>query len=374
VTLDGAQKRVPVTEDGELRGLAWPPATDTIWTTVRTRASDHTRLVPIVPATGRTGAAIAEEGEIVGLAAMGTGFTYQINSDGEARAVFVPSSAIGRRVLVGPTDGSTVLLGTSARGDTMFAVHTGRLTPPRFTELPLRSGAMRERSFATAEHQALSSSTRIDLSSADGHPAPAYLWRAPRSGGAERLLILVHGGPRLQTMRTWYAGIQQAVREGTSVIAVNYRGSSGYGVAHEERELDLSGQLDDIKAAAEYGRAVLGIPSRRIVIWGHSHGALLVARLAASYPDVAGKFVLISLVPDDEAEAIPTSGRPEVFLFQGENDVQASPGPAVAQLRQMFGSPLLHRNVHVSLVPEEGHNFRRLESGAQVYELVLRDP
>jgi dipeptidyl aminopeptidase/acylaminoacyl peptidase len=371
VALGGGQTRVPVAEDGEVRGLVWPTASGAIWAMVRSPASNRTRLVAVDPATARVSATIDEDGEIGALAAMGTSFTYQVNTDGEARAMLVPASSIARRRRIGPLEGSTALLGLSSRGDTVFAAHTARLSPPRFAEIPLQSGDLRERAFATTP-RALSTGTRIDLRATDGYVTPAYLWRAPTATREERVLILVHGGPRLQTMRTWDAGIQQAVREGMSVIAVNYRGSSGYGIAHEERASDLRGQIADVRAAADYARGVLGIPPDRTVIWGHSYGALLVARLAAASPDLAGRVVLISLVADDDAARALSRTHPDVYLFHGENDVEARPAVAIAQARRVFGSSLFRDRVHVRVIPQEGHSFRRLESWARVYELALR--
>jgi dipeptidyl aminopeptidase/acylaminoacyl peptidase len=122
--------------------------------------------------------------------------------------------------------------------------------------------------------------------SLDGHNVPALLYRAPRPKRGRPAVVYVHGGPDEQTESTWHPLLQHMVGRGWTVLAPNYRGSTGYG-----REWQLANRFDlgggdtqDVVAGADYlVREGLADPSR-IGITGESYGGYLTMTSLTQYP------------------------------------------------------------------------------------------
>src|SRR5205085_2236683 len=75
---------------------------------------------------------------------------------------------------------------------------------------------------------------------------------------------------------------------GHHVLAVNYRGSTGYGAAFEHDPAGDRERVADVLAARDYAVATLGVPTERVFLLGHSYGALVAAEAAAADPDGVG--------------------------------------------------------------------------------------
>lgn len=157
---------------------------------------------------------------------------------------------------------------------------------------------------------------------------------------------------------------------GTSVLALNYRGSSGYGASFEARGAHVQNQVRDIISASQYARSTLGIPSDRVIVWGHSYGALLVARAIRVDPTLAKRAIIISLAGELDAQD-EKPRLPEIVAFHGKEDVAQAPESARAAIARLVGD---RRGVDFTfhVFADEGHSFRRLRSWAQVYSAALR--
>jgi dipeptidyl aminopeptidase/acylaminoacyl peptidase len=122
--------------------------------------------------------------------------------------------------------------------------------------------------------------------SLDGHDVPALLYRTPAAGMGGPAVVYVHGGPDEQTEVTWHPLLQHMVDRGWTVLAPNYRGSTGYG-----REWQVANRFDmgggdtrDVVAGADYlVREGLADPSR-IGITGESYGGYLTMTSLTQYP------------------------------------------------------------------------------------------
>lgn len=376
VSPDGGSRRIRLVPHGEITAVAWLRAGRGIVVAGRRAGEENTELETVDGETGRITSMTQSDGTITAIRELGSGFTYEVTVDGRSYAVLVPGLDRGARMSLENVPGTTVALGMSPQGDTVIGVHTGLTTPPTLMDLPA-SGPIRwkERESAGSGVRRYVSSRALQLQAADGRQVPAYLWAPMGTAGAPRApraLILVHGGPALQTMRTWDAGIQEAVRRGVSVIAVNYRGSTGYGAGFEGAGDDLTGQVSDVEAACAYARHVLGVPTSRIVLWGHSYGALVAIRLLAANRARVGRAIIISLVPGPGGGKTHEDELPEIWSFQGTDDAVQDPSAARAQIVAEFGRVVAWTRVRPETMVHEGHNFRRLRSWARVWEVALQ--
>lgn len=366
-SLDGATRRIHVLR-GELRALTWLQRCGCILVVGRTADDEFMQLLSVMPQTGEVRRVHESQGDIPSISSLAGGFTFQVTTDGMSYAVISRDTRGFNPVKLDGNPGTLLLLGTSARGDTAFGISTGMASPPKLISFLLNSPTIpTERRLSSPGESHWATAEKVNLLATDGLRIPAYVWRPDRGPAQNRALVLVHGGPRLQTMRTWDAGIQNAVREGFNVIALNYRGSSGYGAEFESFADDIDGQVADIEAASRYAEQELKVPRQHVVLWGQSYGALIVSRAIAATPGIAGKAILISLVPDPSAPRAESRKTPRIVLFQGERDVVQGPHEARDQLLNVFGG----RRLRHEAIPDEGHNFRRLHSWARVYAAAM---
>jgi len=112
----------------------------------------------------------------------------------------------------------------------------------------------------------------------DGLQIPAYLFQpiSPRGPKGHPALIWVHGGVHSSFSSSAIPFIRQAVDRGYIIIAPDYRGSTGYGVAYYEA-IDYGGyEIDDAMAAIDYLKAnVPAVDMDRIGMIGWSHGGFI---------------------------------------------------------------------------------------------------
>jgi fermentation-respiration switch protein FrsA (DUF1100 family) len=113
---------------------------------------------------------------------------------------------------------------------------------------------------------------RIDHVAADGQPLFAYLVGEPDS--AAGLLIVFHGNADLAAWQIPWAE-ELSRRTGRAVLLAEYRGYGGLPGAPT-----YEGSGIDAHAAWTVARDTLGVPARRIALFGHSLGSAVAAELA----------------------------------------------------------------------------------------------
>jgi dipeptidyl aminopeptidase/acylaminoacyl peptidase len=121
----------------------------------------------------------------------------------------------------------------------------------------------------------------------DGVPVPALLFLG-NNHEKSPVVLVVHGGPDWFFEMTWYPLMAALASRGWTVLAPNYRGSTGYGRAWQEASrFDFGGvDTDDVAAGALFlAREGLADP-QRIGITGRSHGGYLTASCLTRYPDL----------------------------------------------------------------------------------------
>lgn len=130
----------------------------------------------------------------------------------------------------------------------------------------------------------------VRFPSLDGLPIPAIFYR-PRTASAQApapALVWVHGGPGGQSRRGYSPEIQHLVNHGYAVLAVNNRGSSGYGKSffHLDDRKHGEADLDDVVAGKEYLAKLDYIDGARIGVIGGSYGGFMVVAALAFRPQV----------------------------------------------------------------------------------------
>lgn len=129
----------------------------------------------------------------------------------------------------------------------------------------------------------------IRYESFDGLEIPAIFYKPHVSGKKDPApaLVWVHGGPGGQARVGYSSFIQYLVNHGYAVIAVNNRGSSGYGKTFFKLD-DLDhgkGDLDDCVEAKKFLASTGIVDENRIGIIGGSYGGYMVLAALAFRPE-----------------------------------------------------------------------------------------
>ena len=274
-------------------------------------------------------------------------------------------------------------------------------SPPNLHVLELEG--LNPRRLTSSLNPAISSEHLVDSEvirypSYDGLDIPALLYKPRSATGASPVpaLVWVHGGPGGQSRKGYSPTIQHLVNHGYAVLAVNNRGSSGYGKTFNHMDDQKHGDVDlkDCVSAREFLESLDWVDSSRIGIIGGSYGGYMVAAALAFEPDAFDVGINIfgvtnwlrtlkSIPPWWEAqkEALYAEmGDPAtdeerlraisplfhaasiskpLLVVQGANDprvLQVESDELVAAVRK-GGVP-----VEYVLFPDEGHGFRKKEN------------
>jgi dipeptidyl aminopeptidase/acylaminoacyl peptidase len=227
----------------------------------------------------------------------------------------------------------------------------------------------------------------------DGTPIPALLFRSAGADADSPAVVAIHGGPSWHFQAEWHPLMTHLASAGCTVLAPNYRGSTGYGrVWQYASRFDLGGvDADDVAAGARFlGDAGLADP-RRIAVTGQSHGGYLTMSCLTRYPNLwcAGSAVVPFLNwftghehsrEDLQHWDIQNLGDPvenhdlwyerspyffldrvtaPVQMICGENDPRC---PASESIQARDRLRELGRDVDFVLYEGEGHSFRKTEN------------
>lgn len=128
---------------------------------------------------------------------------------------------------------------------------------------------------------------RITMRSrADGMDIPTWVFTPLTSRGpkAHAALVWVHPDIRGYMYEYYYPYVVEAIRRGYVVIAPEYRGSVGYGLAHYDA-IDYGGaEVDDVLTSLEYLKQMSIVDTDRVGIIGWSHGGMITLLSAERSP------------------------------------------------------------------------------------------
>jgi dipeptidyl aminopeptidase/acylaminoacyl peptidase len=149
------------------------------------------------------------------------------------------------------------------------------------------------------DRQAFVEPVFVRYPSKDGKPVPAYLFAPPGLDRASRhpAIVWVHGDGVTQNYDGWhvrrdyavyYSFHQYLVQRGYVVLAVDYRGSIGYGREWRQGHYrDLGGHdYEDVAAGVEYLKSLGYVDTARVGVWGLSYGGFMTLQALTVTPEL----------------------------------------------------------------------------------------
>lgn len=405
VPLEGTTAPVELTPHDDLSD--WFDArelTSGIVLAVTNDGRDVAGLQRIDPSTGTREYLLERDWDIEAMAipADGNRIALVLNEDGYSRIeayALTSDGRLGESIALPSLLPGAVATGATWRpgtGSLVCSMETPRHIPDIW-ELP--EGASEPRRLTTWDAHglpldAMPQPRLVRYPSFDGREIPAFLYMPehPTEEGPLPCLILVHGGPEMQSrppLWTRYPAPHYLLARGDIALLVpNVRGSSGYGKEYAHAD-DVELRMDSVKdllAAVDWLAGSGEVDPNRIGVMGGSYGGFMVLAAITEAPerwaaaiDLYGianfetflehtgawrrkhrareygtdpKF-LRSISPIYRADRI----RCPLLVFQGDHDVRV-PSEESEQIVE-----IVRRNegdVEYVVYPEEGHGFHKV--------------
>ena len=215
-----------------------------------------------------------------------------INEDGKT-VVNVTNMATGQAVQFPTFEGGSVTSVNISRDERVAAFYVGSsITPSNLYTYD----------FSSKQHKQLTQVLNADIKSDDlvnaqvvrylsfdETPIPAIYYKPHQATADQKVpaLVWVHGGPGGQSRQGYSALIQYLVNHGYAVLAVNNRGSSGYGRTFNRMDNKQHGEGDLLDCIE--GKNWLAerpyIDANRIGIIGGSYGGFMVMAALTQHPE-----------------------------------------------------------------------------------------
>lgn len=321
------------------------------------------------------------------------------NADAKTEIKIV-ETATGKEINIAELADSDITSVTISKDESLMSLRVGNSASPtdiylyRFADQSLTRVTNSLNPAIKADH--LVEGKVVRFKSFDGMEIPA-LYFEPKGASKDQQvpgIVYVHGGPGGQTRLTYRATIQHLVNHGYAVIAVNNRGSSGYGKAFfaADDKDHGGGDLQDCIYAKHHLASMGVVDTSRVAIVGGSYGGFMVMAALTKEPEAfdAGVDIygvtnwlrtLRSIPPYWEAarkglykemgdpfsaDSVDLYNKSPLFfadqvtkplmVLQGANDprvLQIESDEIVAEVKK--------NNVPVEYVifPDEGHGFRK---------------
>lgn len=363
-----------------------------------------------------------DEWDVVALGYSYNGRYQVVGVNADARTqVTITDLETGKPLELPDVDNANVTSLRFSRSEANLAFYvSGDSSPPNLHVLEIDSGATRQLTTSLnpkVKQEHLVESQNIRYASYDGLEIHALLYRPHQASPADKVpaLVWVHGGPGGQCRVGYNSVLQFLVNHGYAVLAINNRGSSGYGKTFFHLDDRRHGDVDlkDVVYARNYLSELDWVNGDQIGIIGGSYGGYLVCAALAFEPEVFDVGVDIFGVTNwvRTLKSIPpwwASARDSLYaelgdpaeeeerlrrispLFHGENIVrpllviQGANAPRVLQVESDEMVAAARANgvpVEYVIFPDEGHGFRNKEnriSAADAYleflDRYLRNP
>ena len=323
--------------------------------------------------------------------------------NGDRNITAVPADG-GVRTAVTNVDGTITDFALSPDGQTLAFVHASQTSPPDLFVMPASGGRPTRITDCHRAVDGAASPERVPYRSFDGRYCDGYLYLPPDFDASGRYagLIQVHGGGTNSYGNGWHPVEQWLATQGFVVLAVEYRGSSGYG--RDFAGLSYGdwggGQTRDAVAAGEWLRAQPYIGA--VGIYGGSYGGYLTLHSIVAAPDLFaaavdmyGKTNMFTAQENADrvgrvfvardywgrlAHEIPAAMerastfhrlsriRTPLLILHGDRDPRVPPIESAQVAETMRQAGLAHEYI---VYPGEGHGFRKREHRIDCYRRML---
>ena len=219
--------------------------------------------------------------------------------------------------------------------------------------------------------------------------------------GKPPLIVEIHAGPTMNNLFVFTPERAYFTSRGYAILAVDYRGSTGYGRAYQDSIIGKWGVVDvqdavgGARAAVEQGLC----DEKRIAIMGSSAGGFTVLNALIQFPGFFKSAIcsypvcdlfediqkthkleryynqyLIGDPKKDRRQYLARSPllqadkiRDPIAIFHGENDRVVS----IDQTRRLVEKLIQQGTPHLYVTyPDEGHGFRKMETIRDFYQRV----
>ena len=284
-------------------------------------------------------------------------------------------------VVVDASDGSAEVLARggswlsphwTAAGD-ILAAYEDHATPGEFRRLTPGEAhatihAPAPKAVRAAPHAELE---EVAFESFDGTEIPGFLMR-PRGASADDpvpAIVYPHGGPTDAYGDVWDGHAQYLLDKGYAWLAVNFRGSTGYGRDFERKNHGDWGVGDtkDCLAAADFLRTLDWVDGDRLGIFGASYGSYMALLAVTDDPEHRFRCAVAKYGDCDITTSWAQGDR------SGVQDLERMMGPPSAARDAYIAGSAYHRleNVRVPLFIAHGERDDRV-SPKQSEQLVER--
>lgn len=256
---------------------------------------------------------------------------------------------------------------TDVRPGAMAFYASSDTAPPNLFVMNLESGDVTQLTDTlnpSIDQRHLVEADVVRYRSFDGKNIPAVLYK-PRFASSEHevpALVWVHGGPGGQSRKGYSALMQFLTNHGYAVLAVNNRGSSGYGKTffHLDDRDHGGGDLQDCVYGRRYLESLAWVDGEKVGIIGGSYGGYMVCAALAFEPQAFEVGINIFGVTNwiRTLESIPAwweNARKSLYAELGD------PSDPEDRERLEARSPLLHaENIEKPLLVVQGANDPRV--------------
>ncbi|HEX5474096.1 MAG TPA: S9 family peptidase [Vicinamibacterales bacterium] len=338
-------------------------------------------------------------------------FVSSRSGDREERHIWIVSAGGGAPTRVS-ADGFCTDPVWSPDGTRVAYLRSSATEPPEVVVQDVRAGAAARRLTESRPRPALTAHfvepEAVTYTSRDGTKVPAILLRPRGTDTARPALMYFHGKGGIN-LKGWgglpnYAFHQLLVQQGYAILFVNWRGTHiGYGAAFEQANYrDYGGgELEDVRAGAEFLARDAHADPHRIACWGGSYGGYMTMLAITKAPDVCSAGISLYGVSDwaaftkqnqrrlwnyrlfsklgrpetsaalyDRAAAIKyvDGARAPLLILQGTDDdgVVPAQGESLYDAMRKAG-----KRVEYVAYTGEGHGFRGIGSLRDMYERTL---
>ncbi len=215
-----------------------------------------------------------------------------VNWNGVSRFALVKASTGEAADLPGLPELAARSVSVSPDGERLVFLAGGDAVSDRLYEYEIKArrlSVIRDPNNVSLPEVDLVRSRPIRFEARDGVSIPAYLYRPKGAGpsGKAPAMIWVHGGPGFQYKPEYSPEFQFLLGRGYAILALNNRGSIGYGASFFASDYKKHGRepLWDCLDARDHLASLDWIDEKRIGVMGRSYGGFMTLMALAEAPE-----------------------------------------------------------------------------------------